>query len=173
VSNNETKIGRPTKLNDTIREKIIQLAEAGKTEEQIGEITGISTRTLQNWKGKHQDFLLALREAKALADDLVELSLFRKAVGYEHTIKKQIVGKDGDVHEVEEVQKFAPDTTAAIFWLKNRKPDEWREKMEIDQRIETSHVVYEAAWNLPEVPRDVTPPELPLQESEQQDKKQE
>jgi hypothetical protein len=121
------KGGRPSKFNETVRDKILELAEEGKTEEQIAEIIGIHVNTLRNWKGKHPTFLWALKESKGVADDLVEASLFQRAIGYTHPEEKvfchlgQLVKHQGQKH-------IPPDVTAQIFWLKNRRPDEWREK---------------------------------------------
>lgn len=94
-------VGRPSSFNDNVLETIVRLAADGKTEVEISEIIGVSDRTLRLWKGKHPELLPALKEAKAIADDLVEASLFQQAV--------------------------AGNTTASIFWLKNRRPKEWRD----------------------------------------------
>lgn len=119
--------GRPTKFNDAIREKIASLAEKGKTVEQIAEIIGVTPRTIYNWQGKHPDLFHALKEAKQVADDLVEASLFARAVGYSHPEVKVFCDK-GEITEHEVVKHYPPDVTAAIFWLKNRQPELWREK---------------------------------------------
>lgn len=130
----ETKeIGRPSKFNELIKEKIISLAKDGKTNEQIADIIGVHVRTIENWQGKHKDLLWALREAKQAADDLVEASLFSRAVGYSHKSVKVFFDRESlQTVEHEIVEQYPPDVTAAIFWLKNRKPSEWREKTEVE-----------------------------------------
>lgn len=124
---NESGTGRPSKFNESLREKILELAKSGKTIEQIADIVGVTPRTIYNWQGKHRDLFHALKEAKQVADDLVEASLFARAVGYSHPEVKVFCDK-GDVIEHLVQKHYPPDVTAAIFWLKNRRPEEWREK---------------------------------------------
>lgn len=121
-------MARPTKFNDSISELIVSLYEEGKTDAQVAEIVGVCEKTLNNWKGKHPEFLQALKRSKQAADELVEASLFRRAVGYSHKAVK-ILAHEGQSWEHEYLEHYPPDTTAAIFWLKNRQPDKWREKM--------------------------------------------
>lgn len=104
----------------------MELATQGKTDVQISEIIGICEKTLNIWKNKHPEFLQSLKEAKQAADELVEASLFRRATGYSHKAVK-IFQYEGVIvtHEYEE--QYPPDTAAAIFWLKNRQPKNWRD----------------------------------------------
>lgn len=124
------KQGRPTKFNEIISEKIMSLAEQGKTDEEIADIVGISSRTLRTWKHDKPGFLPSLKEAKYAADQLVEASLFRRAIGYTHKAVKMFQ-HEGLVIKEEYEEHYPPDTTAAIFWLKNRQPADWRDKQEI------------------------------------------
>jgi hypothetical protein len=123
--------GRPSKLTKEVQETAIDLAKKGKTEVQISEIIGVHPTTLSYWKGNYKQFSYALKEAKQDADDLVEASLFRKATGYYHTEEKVFLTRDGGVKRVETVKHTPPDTTAAIFWLKNRRPERWRESYQV------------------------------------------
>lgn len=118
--------GRPSKFNEEIKSEAIRLARAGKTNEQISHILAICPKTFDNWKGRYPDFLRALKEAKLEADDLVKASLFRRATGYYHDEEKLFFFQ-GNVKRVKTVKHYPPDTTAAIFWLKNRQPKEWRD----------------------------------------------
>jgi transposase-like protein len=121
------KMGRPTKFNNRKKEKILHLASEGKTEREISEIIGICPRTLHYWKGQYTDFLHALKESKEQADALVEASLFRRATGYYHPEEKVFLTRFGEIVTHETIRHYPPDTTAAIFWLKNRKSKEWRD----------------------------------------------
>src|SRR6266853_3373283 len=76
--------GRPTKFNELIHAKIVELAEGGMTEYEIAERVGVSERTIQYWKQRHFDFLHSLKDAKDIADQMVEASLFQRACGYTH-----------------------------------------------------------------------------------------
>lgn len=119
-------VGRPSKFNSQLTAKIAALYATGKTDEEVAKAIGVSVRTIYLWKHSQPDFLHALKESKAVADDLVETSLFRKATGYSHPEEKIFVSF-GEVIRVKTIKHYAPDTTAAIFWLKNRRPEEWRE----------------------------------------------
>lgn len=135
------KTGRPSKFNEQISEKIISLATQGKTNEQIAEIIGVHVRTLENWQSAKGDFLWAVKEAKQAADDLVEAALFSRAVGYSHkSVKVFFDSKSLRTVEHEMTENYAPDTTAAIFWLKNRRPEEWREKTEVEHSGSISNI---------------------------------
>lgn len=107
---------------------MIALYQAGKTDIQVAEVIGVCEKTINNWKGKHPEFLQALRESKQIADELVEASLFSRAVGYSHP-EERVFQNEGIIVTHDTIKQYPPDTTAAIFWLKNRQPDKWREKM--------------------------------------------
>lgn len=121
--------GRPTKFNDALKEKILALCKAGKTNKQISDIIGVSIKTIHNWMGKHPTFLHALKESKQIADELVVASLFSRAVGYSHKEEK-VFQHEGSIITHDTVRHYPPDTTAAIFWLKNRQPKQWRRDQE-------------------------------------------
>lgn len=104
------------------------MARDGLTEEQIAENLGVSYRTLNRWKKSHPQFDQALARGKQIPDRHVENSLFRSATGYEY--EEEHVTPTGKVVKVRRYQP--PNTTAMIFWLKNRKPDKWRDKQDIE-----------------------------------------
>lgn len=106
---------------------MVQLYAEGKTDKQVAEIVGVCEKTLNNWKGKHPEFLQALRKSKQIADDLVAASLFSRAVGYSHEEEK-VFCHEGCIITHDTIKQYPPDVTAAIFWLKNRQPKQWREK---------------------------------------------
>lgn len=123
----KTSKGRPTKFNSSFTAKVAALYAVGKTDAEVAKAIGVSLRTIYYWKSSHPDFLHALKEGKSLPDDLVEASLFRRATGYSHPEEKIFV-YEGRVIRVKTEKHYPPDVTAQIFWLKNRRPDEWREK---------------------------------------------
>lgn len=106
-------------------------ARDGLTEEQIANNMGIAVSTLGNWKNAHIEILEALKRGKEVVDILVENALLKRAIGYEYEeVKKKY--ENGELTEKTITKKeVAPDTTAQIFWLKNRRPDKWRDKQEI------------------------------------------
>lgn len=111
-------------------------ARDGATDEDIAKTIGISASTLYDWKKKHPEISEALKINKGIADVKIENALYRKALGC--TVKEKVVSRvkqpDGQVVETERIveREIPPDTTAAIFWLKNRKPKSWRDKQEVE-----------------------------------------
>lgn len=104
-------------------------ARDGLTDEQIAHNMNINTSTLYNYKKQYLEISEALKKGKEIVDYEVENSLLKKALGYTKTLKKQKVTNLGDIVDYKEEVYISPDTTAMIFWLKNRKPDKWREKV--------------------------------------------
>jgi len=110
------------------------LAEHGKTDEQIAQYVGVALSTLSLWKKTvGGEFSEALKECKNIADDLVEASLLNRALGY-RTKEVKVFCYEGNIIEHEVVKEYAPSDTAMIFWLKNRRPDKWRDRVEIAQK---------------------------------------
>ena len=116
--------------------KIEGWARDGLSDEQIAKNIGISTSTLYEWKKKYSEFSEALKKGKEVIDRQVENALLKRALGYEYEEVKQIIEKDDNGKDRKRIEKIikhvAPDVTAQIFWLKNRKPQEWRDKQQIE-----------------------------------------
>lgn len=121
------KMGRPTKFKVAFVAQASKLAALGATDREAAEFFEVDEATLYRWKHEHADFCEALKVGKETADARVEQSLYRRATGYAHDAVKIAVNADGKITEVPYVERYAPDTTAAIFWLKNRRPAEWRD----------------------------------------------
>lgn len=116
--------------------KLEAWARDGLTEADIAHNIGISTQSLWDWKNKHPDVLAALKKGKEVADIRVENALYKRAIGYDTIEEKTIVGADGVVSQtIKQVKHIAPDTTAQIFWLKNRRPELWRDKVVVDANM--------------------------------------
>lgn len=103
----------------------------------------MSQQTVNAWKDAHPEFLESLKAGKEGADANVAKSLYRRALGYSHPAVKIITVPRGnnqgsDVEEVPYTERYAPDTTAAIFWLKNRKPELWRDKIHAELSADDS-----------------------------------
>jgi len=126
-SKSTSKGGRPSKLTPDDKRKILNLAKFGLTDKQLCEGFGINESTLTRCKQRDAEFCTSLKRNKGIADELVKQSLFKKAVGYEYF--EEHVNKDGAVR----CKKVAhPDTLACIFWLKNRQPEDWKDRHEHD-----------------------------------------
>ena len=125
------KTGRPSRYNPELHPDTARsLARKGKTNQQIAEALGVNLDTVQTWINTYPEFSEALKEGKAPADAKVERCLFQRAIGYKITEKKVIQLPDGTVRKEVTEKEIAPDTTAQIFWLKNRLPGEWRDKVQ-------------------------------------------
>lgn len=118
-------------------EGLLQLeawARNGLTDEQIAKNIGISRSTLNEWKKRYSDISDTLKKNKNVVDVQVENALLKRALGYEYTetTSERHYNQDKDDYEMVVTKKVTkqvvPDTTAQIFWLKNRKPDVWRDK---------------------------------------------
>lgn len=129
------KRGRPTEY-DPERHPFLAmcLAREGLTEKEMAQKLGIGKTTLTRWKQEHPAFRASLNGSREEADLKVVDSLYRRAIGYEFEETEMVVtAKDGEKKpaKVKRVKKHvAPDVTACIFWLKNRRPAEWRDKVQ-------------------------------------------
>lgn len=114
--------------------KIEGWARDGLTDEQIAGNIGISRSTLNSWKDKYSDISDTLKRGKEVVDRQVENALLKRALGYEYTeTTREYIPELDEMKTTKKVTKqVAPDTTAQIFWLKNRKPDKWRDKLNRD-----------------------------------------
>jgi hypothetical protein len=124
-----TKVGRPTNYKPQYAGLAFNYCLLKATDEQLARFFGTSRRVICNWKMKHPEFLDALTRGKEHADARVARSLYDRAVGYEHQDVDVHVYKDKIVR-VKRVKHYPPETAAAIFWLKNRQREYWREKTE-------------------------------------------
>lgn len=120
-------------------------ARSGLTDDQIAHNMNIAVSTLYEWKKRYSEISEALKKNKEAADMEVENALYKKATGIKETVlkafklKRTIFGENGKKIRDEEYIELAPeevyvppDTTAQIFWLKNRQPDKWRDKQEVE-----------------------------------------
>lgn len=106
-------------------------ARDGLTDEQIAHNMGISPATLYNYKRDHLEILEALKKGKEVVDIQVENALLKRALGYSYEEKKVEVSEEG-TKVTKTIKEVVPDTTAQIFWLKNRRPDRWRDKHDME-----------------------------------------
>lgn len=102
-------------------------ARDGLTDEQIAHNMGISTSTLYEWKIRFAEISEALKKGKEVVDYQVENALLKRALGYEYT-EVMTEESDAGTKRRETTKQVVPDVTAQIFWLKNRRPDKWRDR---------------------------------------------
>ena len=109
--------GRKSEYREEYAEQALKLCLLGATDKEIAEFFSVSEQTLNSWKKKFPQFLESLKKGKAVADANVASRLYSRAIGYEY------------------IEHYPPDTTAAIFWLKNRQPGKWRDKKEVENQV--------------------------------------
>lgn len=128
---NTPERGRPSKFNEQDIRLIRFMYKRGATDQEVADEIGVCRRTIDYWKKANPDFFESLKDWKETADAKVERCLFERATGYTHAETKVFLS-DGVVVKEEIEKHIPPDPTSMIFWLKNRKPKEWRDKQEID-----------------------------------------
>jgi len=121
--------GRPSSYKLEFAKQAEKLCLLGATDQELADFFEVDVRTVYRWKGQFPEFCHALKAGKDQADERVERSLYQQAIGYEQDEVKIFMpaGAEGPVYAPYRA-KVAPNVTAAIFWLKNRRGDEWREK---------------------------------------------
>ena len=123
--------GRPTLYKPEFTAQAAKACQAGFTDQELADLFGVAVSTISAWKAEHVEFSDALKAGKTEADDRVERALYHRAVGYSHEVEKPMV-IDKAVRIVTYTERMPPDTTACIFWLKNRNPEEWRDKTQVE-----------------------------------------
>lgn len=149
--------GRKGKYEEWLTEDGLTTVEGwardGLTDAQIASNIGIHISTLCDWKNQFPEFSEAIKKGKAPVDIQVENALLKRALGYEYeeTTTEIIENPDGTKRKhIKKVTKLVlPDTLAQFFWLKNRRPDKWRDKpaVEDNSTLEKLDKLLEDAWN--------------------------
>lgn len=103
-------------------------ARDGLTDAQLAEKMDIAESTLYEWKKKYPEISEALKKGKEVVDIQVENALLKRALGYSYTETRREIDADGRKKVVRTEKQVLPDTTAQIFWLKNRMPEKYRDK---------------------------------------------
>ena len=121
------------------KEEYAQLAEnyslLGATDKEMADLFGVTERTLNQWKKDYPEFLQSLKKGKSIADANVASRLYNRAIGYNCKATKFATSNGKITDSKEFIEHYPPDTTAAIFWLKNRQPEKWRDKKEVDANV--------------------------------------
>lgn len=126
-------------------------ARDGLTDEQIAGNIGINPATLYKWIDKYGEIGKAIKKGKAPVDIQVENAMLKRAMGYDYEEVITEVYGDGKKH-IRKVKKHMPgDVTAMIFWLKNRRPDKWRDKPEMKEDSETLKAAKQLLEGVPSV----------------------
>lgn len=136
------RAGRPGKYEEWLTKdgllKVQGWARDGLSNEQIAHNIGITAKTLCEWQNRFSEFRSALKKGKEVVDREVENALLKRAMGYdtveeiEEPVRDEATGETTMTVTRRVKKHVAPDVTAQIFWLKNRKPDEFRDKRDVE-----------------------------------------
>ncbi len=129
--------GRPTSYRTEFNEQAEKLCKLGATDKELADFFGCAESTLNLWKLEHPLFSESIKKGKLLADANVADRLYQRAIGFEHDSEELKVvslgnGEGSAVERVAIRKIYPPDATAAIFWLKNRQKEKWRDRQETD-----------------------------------------
>ena len=127
----------PAKYKKHFPELVKWMARDGLTDQEIADELNISRTTLKKWRKLYPDFDQALLEGKDIADARVEEKLYQRAIGFDYEESEvQVDVNTGKATRIKRTTKYvAPDVTACIFWLKNRRPKKWRDVSKIEAEI--------------------------------------
>ncbi|RGL38995.1 transposase [Paenibacillus polymyxa] len=143
--------GRKTKYHSHVEPKLLLIeawARDGIIQEDIAKKLGVAMSSFSEYKNKYPELTEALKRGQEVVDVQVENSLLKRAMGYRYDEVTKEASRELDKEtgeyktimvETKRVTKeVQPDVTAQIFWLKNRKPDVWRDKKELDANVKAS-----------------------------------
>jgi len=123
--------GRKSKYNPDMDRAAKILCKKGFTDDELAKFFSVNQDTINNWKKQFPLFFESLKTGKKMADAQVEASLFQRAIGYS-VPDVHVSSYEGDITVTPIIKHYPPDTTAQIFWLKNRQPKKWRDKQEVE-----------------------------------------
>ncbi len=121
--------GRPSKYNVKYNEQGRKLCLMGYTDKQLGKFFEVAESTINKWKIDHKGFSESLKAGKEIADSEVTASLFERAKGYSH-IETKVFNNQGEILTYDVNKIYPPDPISIKYWLNNRQPERWREKVE-------------------------------------------
>lgn len=124
--------GRPLGLTPEKTRQAQFLSKMGATIPELAKFFEVAEHTITYWQTIDDEFSAALKLGREQSDERVVRSMYAKALGFEKTIEEEVLGKDGQVRTVKKKIYVPPSDTAAIFWLKNRRKDEWRDRHEYE-----------------------------------------
>lgn len=153
--------GRKSKYQTHVEPKLLLIeawARDGMIQEDISKKLGVAMSSFSEYKNKFPELSEALKRGQEVVDVEVENALFKRALGYRYdeVTKEAARELDEETGEYKTVmvetkrvtKEVQPDVTAQIFWLKNRKPETWRDKKEVDADVSGSmQVIFDAGMS--------------------------
>ena len=128
-------VGRPTSYKPEYCREAELLCLLGLTDVELAEFFQVSDETIRTWKHKYPEFLGAIENGRILPDAQAAQTLFKLAMGFEHKVE-DIVWRNGAPIKISYTKYFPPNFSALSLWLRNRRPDQWRDKHTIGVEME-------------------------------------
>ena len=126
--------GQPSSYKPEYIELAHNYCLLGATNEVLGDFFGVTSRTIDNWIATHPDFADAVYKGRAVADAVVVRALFERAKGFSHQVTRTTLYQ-GEQHTITNTVSYPPDTQACMFWLRNRRPEDWWAKAETTPEV--------------------------------------
>lgn len=126
----KNKGGRPEKYKPEYAAQVYRLCLIGLKDTELADFFEVCEATLNTWKKDYPKFLESLKSGKANADGELVEKLYKRASGYSHKDEKIFCDKEGKIIRAKTTKHYPPDTTALIFWLKNRQGKNWKDRQE-------------------------------------------
>lgn len=124
--------GRPTEYRPEFAAQAEKLCRMfGAIDRDLAEHFEVTERTVNAWKEAYPEFLQSIKRGKEHSDAIVEKRLFERACGFQHP-ELYLAQFQGKIVEKEITKQYPPETVACIFWLKNRQPERWRDKVDLE-----------------------------------------
>lgn len=138
-------MSRPTSYKEDYVKLAYNYCIMGADDKKLAEFFEVTVTTVNNWKNQYPEFLESIKKGKDIYDTgTVEKSLLDRANGYTHEEVKlfQFYDKESGEVKIKEhtiAKHYPPDPTSMIFWLKNRNPARWRDKMELVGKFDVNN----------------------------------
>lgn len=124
-------VGRPSKYKAEYAEQAYKFCLLGADDNRLAAFFEVDPATIHRWKHDHAQFCDSIKRGKDIADAEIAQALYHRAKGYSHKAVKMF-NNQGEILIEEYTEHYPPDTGAAMAWLKNRQPKDWRDKQEIE-----------------------------------------
>jgi hypothetical protein len=141
-------VARPTAYKAEYCKIARKMCELGAIDKDVAEALGVTEQTVNNWKLSHPEFFESLKIGKTQVDERVKQSLVHRALGYSHP-EDDIRAINNEIVITPTIKHYPPDTTACIFWLKNRAPEEFRANPEDSGGGDLAGIISELIQKLP------------------------
>ncbi len=130
MKNDSSKGGRPSKYSPVYNQQAYRLCLLGATDKELADFFEVKEWTVNKWKREYPRFSQSIKKGKKHADAIVAEKLFKRATGYSHPdVDIKVI--DDKIVITKLTKHYPPDTAAAIFWLKNRAKETWRDKHDV------------------------------------------